>query len=90
VGGDLDTLNGDVSSLQANNVSSDLSAVQSDVATITNLGGVPNPDPSAAIKAGKKALKNLAAAIAWATSKGNSLNSQAQQISNRAQSAANC
>jgi hypothetical protein len=90
VGGDLDGLNGDISGLQASDVSSDLSAVQSDVATISNLGSVPNPDPSAAIKVGKKALKNLVAAIAWATSKGNSLNSQAQQISNQAQSAANC
>ena len=90
VGGDLDTLNGDITNLQANSVRSDLAAVQSDAATITNLGGAPDPDPSAAINAGKQALKDLAAAVAWATSKGNSLNSQAQQTVNEAQAAANC
>jgi hypothetical protein len=90
VSGDLDTLQGDISSLQANNVGSDLSAVQTDVATIENLGGTPDPDPAAAIREGKKALKDLNAAISWATAQGNSLNKQAQQIANEAQSAANC
>jgi hypothetical protein len=90
VSGDLDTLNGDITDLQDNNVSSDLSAVQTDVATIENLGNTPDPDPAAAIKDGNKALKDLAAAISWATSQGNSINSQAQKLANEAQSATNC
>jgi hypothetical protein len=90
VGGDLSTLQGDISTLQANNVSHDLAAVQSDTNTITNLGGTPNPDPSSAIAEGNKALSDLNSAIAWATSNGNSINSQAQQLATQAQAAANC
>jgi hypothetical protein len=90
VSDDLASLQDDEQSLQDNLVSQDLSAVQSDVATVTNLGGTPQPDPTAAITAGKKALKDLTAAISWATSESNSINSQAEQVASAAQSAADC
>lgn len=90
VGADLGSLQADISTLQANNVSHDLSAVQSDESTITNLGGSPDPDPSAAVAAGNKALSDVNSAIAWATSNGNSINNQAQQLASQAQRAATC
>jgi hypothetical protein len=90
VSDDLSSLQDDEQSLQDNDVSQDLSAVASDAATVTNLGGIPQPDPTAAIKAGKKAVEDLSAAISWATSEGNSINGQAQQVASEAQAAANC
>ncbi|HEX3921991.1 MAG TPA: hypothetical protein VHY31_06875 [Streptosporangiaceae bacterium] len=90
VSGDLSSLQDDEQSLQDNDVSQDLSAAASDAATVTNLGGTPQPDPTAAIKAGNKAVKDLSAAISWATSEGNSINGQAQQVASEAQAAANC
>jgi hypothetical protein len=90
VGGDLDTLQGDIQTLQSDNVQSDLSAVQSDADTVTNLGATPDPNPAAAIKTAKTALQNLANAIAWATSQGNALNTQAQNLASKAQTVANC
>ncbi len=64
--------------------------VQSDTNTVTNLGATPEPDPSAATAAGNQALTDLTSAIAWATSSGNTINGQAQQLTNQAQAAANC
>jgi hypothetical protein len=79
------TLAGDIQQMQT-----DLATEQSDAATVTNLGGTPQPDPVAAVKTGKKALKDLSAAISRATSDGDSINSQAQQVASAAQSAADC
>ncbi|HXW86794.1 MAG TPA: hypothetical protein VEJ42_00905 [Streptosporangiaceae bacterium] len=90
VSGDLSTLQGDISSLQGNDVSSDIAAVQSDASTITSLGGTPDPDPSAAIAEGNQALQDLSTAISSATSNGNAINTEAQQLASQAQAAANC
>jgi hypothetical protein len=83
-------LSSDIQNLQANNVAADLSAVKSDVATLQSLGGQVTPDPSAALKAGHKALRDLKAAVAWATSNGNAIDAQAHQLSNQADNMANC
>lgn len=90
VSSDQDTLQGDIDSLQDNTVSQDLTAVQSDANTVTNLGGTPDPDPSAAIAAGNKALSDLSAAIASETSTSSSIVSQAQQLASEAQAAETC
>lgn len=90
VDSDLSTLQSDEQNLESNNVSQDISAVQSDTSTVTNLGGSPNPDPATAIAQGKKALSDLAAAIAWASSTGNSIDNQAHQVASQAQSASGC
>ncbi len=91
VDGDLDTLNGDITTLQNNPVANDLSGVQGDVSQLQQLGASPDSDPTVAIAAGKKALNDLASAIASAQKQGSSLDREAHKISNEAQArAAQC
>lgn len=86
---DLNSLNYDIQSLQGNSgiagIRSDISAVNSDVSTLQNLGASPAQDPSGALSVGKTAISNANAAIQWATQQGNSINSQAKQLSTTAQ-----
>lgn len=88
MGGDLDTLNGDVTSLKAGDiqaVQNDLSNVSNDLSTLRGLGTSPHTDSSAAVAAGNKTLSNAANAISWATGQGNTINGGAQQLATTAQ-----
>ena len=88
VGGDLDTLNGDITDLQAGDIQSaknDLASVNTDLGTLRSLGATPDTDSSAAVAAGKKALRDAANAISWAQGQGNTINGEAQQLATTAQ-----
>jgi hypothetical protein len=93
VDGDLGSLQGDISALRSGAMQSirgDLAAVNSDVNTLQSLGAVPAIDPSVAIALGKKTLSDSRKAITWALQQGQTLDSQAHQISHQADSLANC
>jgi hypothetical protein len=81
---DQSTVQTDISSLQNNQVSSDISKVQGDVSQLKSLGASPDTDPSAALAAGNKALKDMASAIAWAQQQASALDGQAHQIAKAA------
>ena len=80
---------GDISSLQSNSVSSDITKVQGDVSQLKSLGATPATDPTAALAAGHKALKDMASAIAWAQQQSSALDGQAHQIAKAADALAN-
>ena len=89
VDGDQGTIQGNISSLQSNSVSSDITKVQDDVSQLTSLGATPATDPTAALAAGHKALKDMASAIAWAQQQSSALDGQAHQIAKAADALAN-
>jgi hypothetical protein len=89
VDGDLGTIQGDISSLQANSVGHDISTVQGDVSQLQSLGASPDTDPTAALAAGHKALKDMNAAISWAQQQASALDGQAHQIAKAADALAN-
>jgi hypothetical protein len=77
-GSDLSTLHSDEQTLESDNVNQDLSALQSDAATVTNLGGTrtqtrPRRSPRARMPC-------LASRRARANTNGNSIDSQAHRI----------
>ena len=84
VDGDADTAQGDISSLQANPVSGDLSAVRAVVSELRNLGASPATKPSAAVAAGNKALKDLDSAISSARQQASGLDGTADQVAREA------
>jgi hypothetical protein len=89
VGADLGALQADVTALQNSGVASvktDLANIQSDLATLQNYGTAPATDSSAAVPAGNKALTDASNAISWANGQGNSINGEAQQLANTANS----
>lgn len=55
--------------------------MQKDASTLQSLGAKPATDPSTAIAAGNKALTDAQNAINWANQQGQSINGQAEQIS---------
>lgn len=78
VGGDLSTLHSDEQTLETDDVNQDLSALQPDAVTVTNLGGIrtqarPRRSPRAR-------MPRLASRRAWANTDGNSIDSQAHRI----------
>ena len=81
---DLAGVQTDISGLQNNSVTRDISTVQSDVSQLQSLGASPATDPTAALAAGNKALKDMNAAISWAQQQGSTLDGQAHQIANAA------
>jgi hypothetical protein len=87
---DLATVQTSITGLQDNNqVSSDISKVQGDVSQLKSLGATPATDPTAALAAGNKALKDMASAITWAQQQGSALDGQAHQIAKAADALAN-
>jgi hypothetical protein len=87
---DLATVQTDITGLQDNNqVSNDISKVQTDVSQLRSLSASPATDPTAAIAAGNKALKDMNAAIAWANQQGSVIDGQAHQIAKAADALAN-
>jgi hypothetical protein len=89
VDGDQGTIQGDISTLQSNSVSSDISKVQGDVSQLKSLGASPDTDPTTALAAGHKALRDMASAIAWAQQQSSALDGQAHQIAKAADALAN-
>ena len=87
---DLATVQTDITGLQDNNqVSSDISKVQGDVSQLRSLGASPATDSAAALAAGRKALSDMNAAIAWAKQQGGAIDGQAHQIASAADALAN-
>ena len=92
IAGDRSALQADIGSLQSNGMTSvktDISTIRSDVSAIRNLGATPSVDPSGAIAAGNKALTDAQNAINWATGQGKRIVTEANSLSNTAQSFAN-
>jgi hypothetical protein len=92
VSGDQGTLQGDITTLQSNGIAAvktDLTNVQNDLSALQNLGATPSTGTSSAIATGNKALTSAANAISWATGQGNTINNEAQQLSNTATNYAN-
>jgi hypothetical protein len=92
VDSDLASLNSDIQSLQGSDIpgiKNDMAAVNGDVTTLQGLGATPGTDTSPALLAGNKAVSNANAAIQWAQGQGNSIDSQAHQLSSTAASYAN-
>ncbi len=83
VSADLGTVQSRISTLRANSVPHDLTAVRNDVRTVQSLGAAVGTAPSAAIAQGQQALSNLASAASWTQQDGQTLNQQAQQIAAR-------
>jgi len=90
VDSDLSQVQSDVQSLQDNSVSADISKVQSDLSQLRSLGASPDTDPTAALAAGNKALREMASAISWAQGQANGLDGQAHQIAKQADALAQC
>ena len=80
VSADLGTVQSRISTLRANPVPQDLTAVRNDVRTVQSLGAAAGTAPSAAIAQGQQALSNLASGASWTQQEGQTLNHQAQQI----------
>jgi hypothetical protein len=79
----------DISGLQNNQVGSDIAKVQGDVSQLKSLGASPDTNPSAALAAGNKALKDMASAITWAQGQAGTLDGQAHQTAKAADALAN-
>lgn len=84
---DLSSLQGSENSLSEGDIAtvkSDMSAVKNDLSDINSLGLSPAVSTTAALAAGNKALSDSSAALTWATGHGNSIDSQADQLSGTA------
>ena len=80
VSADLSTVQSRISTLRANSVPHDLTAVHNDVRTVQSLGAAVGTAPSAAIAQGQQALSNLASTVSWTQQEAQTLNHQTQQI----------
>jgi hypothetical protein len=77
-GSDLSTLHSDEQTLESDNVNQDLSALQSDAAMATNLGGARTQTRPR--RSSRARMPCLASPRAWANTNGNSIDSQAHRI----------
>lgn len=89
---DQSSLQTDIQSLQTSSggdgisgIRADIAAVNSDLATLTNLGLAPAVDSSGTLAAGNKAISNAQAAIQWANQQASSIDGQAHQLATTAQ-----
>jgi hypothetical protein len=87
VAGDQQSLDGDEQTIQASisGVRSDIAAVNNDVAALGGSGASPAQGPASALSAGRTAIRDASAAIAWATGQGNAIVAEANSLATTAQ-----